>query len=111
MANSDGALRYRVEWKAGDGSYNEVTRSDATATSETITGLDPNTEYTVRVTARHGVMGFAVEGDSAEGSGTTNPGRRTILWARSPRRLRCRSAYLRVATSHGIPWPTWAEPR
>lgn len=67
-----GATGYKVEWKTGSGSYTAVTRSDATATSERLTGLDAETTYTVRVTARHTIGGQTVDGDSAEGSGTTN---------------------------------------
>ena len=68
----NGAVGYRVEWKTGGGTYDDVARPDATATSERITGLEAETEYTVRVTARHTIGGAAADGDSAEGSGTTN---------------------------------------
>ena len=67
-----GATGYAVEWKTGGGSYSAVTRSDATATSQRITGLAAETAYTVKVTARHTIGGAAAYGDSAEGSATTN---------------------------------------
>ncbi len=67
-----GAVGYVVEWKTGSSSYTAVTRSDATATSERITGLVAETAYTVKVTARHTIAGLEAKGDSAEGSGTTN---------------------------------------
>ena len=67
----NGATGYRVEWKTGSGAYSTVTRSDDSATTETITGLDPETTYTVRVTARHTIGGQTVDGDSAEGTGST----------------------------------------
>ena len=67
-----GATGYKVEWKTGTDSYTAVTRSDATATTERVTGLSAGTTYTVRVTARHTIGGVASDGDSAEGSGTTN---------------------------------------
>ena len=69
----DGATGYRVEWKAGDDAYTGVTRSDATATSERITGLEAETAYTVRVTALHIIGDGASDGDSVEGEGMTNP--------------------------------------
>ena len=67
-----GATGYKVEWKTGGGSYTAVSRSDLSATTETITGLDAVTEYTVRVTARHTIAGQSAAGDSATGAGTTN---------------------------------------
>ena len=67
----NGATGYRVEWKTGRGSYTTVTRSDAAATTETITGLEPQTTYQVKVTALHTIDGSAADGDSAEGTGTT----------------------------------------
>ena len=68
-----GAVGYRVEYKTGSNPYTTVARSDATATTERVTGLDTETAYTVRVTARHTIAGAAADGDSSEGSGTTNP--------------------------------------
>ena len=70
-----GATGYRVEWKAEGGSYTNVARSDATATTERVTGLTANTGYTVRVTALHTIDGQSADGDSAEGSGTTGSDR------------------------------------
>ena len=67
-----GATGYVVEYKTSGGSYQSVTRSSATATTERITGLSAETAYTVRVTARHTIGGVASDGDSAEGSATTN---------------------------------------
>ena len=46
-----GADEYRVEYKTGSSFYAAFTRSDDTADSETITGLMPDTTYTVKVTA------------------------------------------------------------
>ena len=68
----NGAVGYVVEYKTGNGSWTAVTRADATAITERITGLTAETAYTVRVTARHTIGGVAADGDSAEGSGTTN---------------------------------------
>ena len=71
----NGATGYRVEWKAPGGSYDTVTRGDATATTERITGLTAKTSYAVRVTALHTIDGQTAGGDSAEGSGTTGSDR------------------------------------
>ena len=66
-----GATGYKVEYKTSGVPYSAVTRSDATATSETITGLTAGTEYTVRVTALHTVDGATVDGGSDEDTETT----------------------------------------
>ena len=79
-----GATGYVVEWKTGGGSYTAVTRSDSTAISERLTGLEAGTDYSVRVTARHTIGGTTVGGDSAEGSGTTNPAAASASPAEAP---------------------------
>ena len=67
-----GATGYVVAWKTGNEVYRAFASSETEATRGRITGLKPETAYTVRVTARHTIGGVAADGDSAEGSGTTN---------------------------------------
>ncbi len=67
-----GATRYVVAWKTGNEVYRAFASSETEATRGRITGLEAETAYTVRVTARHTIGGVAADGDSAEGSGTTN---------------------------------------
>ncbi len=57
-ANGEPIAGYRLERKAGDGSYEEIattTRIAASATSYTDTGLTPATKYTYRLRARNSV--------------------------------------------------------
>ena len=70
----NGETGYLVQWKTGAQSY-DTARSHTTAanaTSYKITGLTASTPYTVKVTSRISIGGLAANGDSAEGSGTTN---------------------------------------
>ncbi len=67
-----GATGYVVEWKQAGGAYGSFARSETAATSGRITSLEPRTAYTVRVTARHTIGGVEADGDSAEGTATTN---------------------------------------
>ena len=67
-----GATGYRVEWKPAFGSYRAVGRSDASATTETLTGLSAYSGYTVKVTALHTIDGQAADGEWAEATGATN---------------------------------------
>ena len=65
------AEEYRVEHRTANGSYSAVARADATATSETITGLTADTTYTVRVTAIDTDDGGSADLVSGETDGTT----------------------------------------
>lgn len=65
----DGATGYRIQWRAeGEQEFDqEYTVTGESATSYTITGLDPGTEYTVRVIA------ILSDGDSLPADATGTP--------------------------------------
>ena len=64
------ATQYRIQWKSGNQNYNtgdrQATINSGGTTTHTITGLAWDTQYTVRIVARHAPAGAPfIGGDSA----------------------------------------------
>ena len=71
--NAPEVTGYVVQWKTGTDEYGDTDRAEVTSgTSHRITGLTANTGYSVRVTAQANYYGSKEDGDSAEGTATTN---------------------------------------
>ena len=68
-----GSSGYRVEYRTGGDPYTAVNRDDPTAVTEIIIDLAAETSYTVQVTALYGNGPDFVDGDSNQGTGSTNP--------------------------------------
>ncbi|MCY4259472.1 MAG: fibronectin type III domain-containing protein [Rhodobacteraceae bacterium] len=102
---------YDVQRRAGSGSWVNVTRSDDTALSETITGLTNGTAYTFRIRAVGDGSRFTTSSWSAPSNSVTpTTGRTTTQVVRYARATTQPAAPATTVENPGAPWTTTSEP-